>query len=76
MTAHLRWETYIHVGSLQDNSEPRKTIRDIGLQGRSDRDADRQRHDRRETSEVFGIDAHEQVIEQVGLLVRLQPLNR
>lgn len=66
--------TYSQVDTSQNNIEPAKPVHNISLQTRRHGDPNRQCDDLRQLRQVRGIQAHEKIVEQVGLLAGLQPL--
>jgi hypothetical protein len=66
--------TYPQVNRLEDNIQPRETVVNICVERRRDCNTDRERHDGGKPSQVRWVEADKEVVEQIGLLTRLKPL--
>jgi hypothetical protein len=66
--------TYVRVGTLEHHVQPVKALTDVGLPGRSYSDSDREQNDCGKSRQECRRHAHEEIVKEVCLLVRLEPL--
>ena len=66
--------TYPQINGVENNVQPRQTLHDVGRQRRSHSNTNRHSNNGRQTGQVLRIQADKQIVEQVCLLARLEPL--
>lgn len=69
-------KAYLDVDSLQDGTEPVKTLIDMPLERSGDGHRDGQSDEWSKLHQVLRVNAHEELVEQVTLTGRLKPLQQ
>ena len=66
--------TYPGVHILENHVEPVETLPNVGLHGSGDSNGHREHNDRRKSGQIGRRNVDKEVIKQISLLVRLEPL--
>lgn len=66
--------TYPGIHVLENHLEPVETLANVGLHSSGDSNGHREHDDRRKSGQVGGGYVDKEVVKQVSLLVRLEPL--
>ena len=68
--------TYVGVCILENHIKPVKALTDVGLPGRSHSHGDGEQNDCGKSRQECRRHSNEEVVKEVGLLVRLEPLEQ